>query len=306
MHRSFPKSIVCGLTALGVLIFGLPTDAGASWNAGSFYKFGIGSRPFGMGDAFVAVADDATAIFWNPAALVRVPAGQFFVSHADRFGLELQEQSAGATFIVRRRYHVGVGLIRAGLDGIKQSTRRDGNDRPIIDGTFGNSQISMVASTGLSIHEHLSVGLAAKFYAEELSDKSAQAWGIDLAWVFHPRDNLTVGFNGQNLNRPRMKWNTGTGHFDRIPANLKFGGAAHLLTSQLTIAVDINAPDFERVLLNSGAEYNIGHNFAIRAGFSGDQPGAGTSFKWNHFRLDYGYRPHDLGDTHRVTLFATL
>ena len=48
-------------------------DEGTS--TANFLKIGTGARPVGMGGAFCAVADDATAAYWNPAGLaaLRVP-----------------------------------------------------------------------------------------------------------------------------------------------------------------------------------------------------------------------------------------
>ena len=44
-------------------VFGVG-EAGAQ-----FLKIGVGARACAMGEAFVAVADDPTAIYWNPAGL---------------------------------------------------------------------------------------------------------------------------------------------------------------------------------------------------------------------------------------------
>jgi len=48
----------------------------------TFLKIGVG-RSSGMGDAFVAVADDATAAYWNPAGLALVTGRQALVNHVD-------------------------------------------------------------------------------------------------------------------------------------------------------------------------------------------------------------------------------
>ena len=46
----------------------------------SFLEIGVGSRAVGMGGAFVATANDASAMYWNPAGLGRINrAGIFFV-----------------------------------------------------------------------------------------------------------------------------------------------------------------------------------------------------------------------------------
>ena len=48
----------------------------------TFLKIGVG-RCTGMGDAFVAVADDASAAYWNPAGLALVGGRQAVVNHID-------------------------------------------------------------------------------------------------------------------------------------------------------------------------------------------------------------------------------
>src|SRR5215468_8588160 len=67
---------------LWIAIAVLGSIAGPVWAAdvfekvgtfdGQFLKIGIGARAAGMGGAFVAVADDPSAVFWNPAGLARL------------------------------------------------------------------------------------------------------------------------------------------------------------------------------------------------------------------------------------------
>jgi hypothetical protein len=52
-------------TALGFL--------GSSATGFTFMRIGVGARPVGMGGAYTAVADDANALFWNPAGLALAP-----------------------------------------------------------------------------------------------------------------------------------------------------------------------------------------------------------------------------------------
>lgn len=86
------KLLVLSLTAL--LIFAMVSDtvAGVSNAAALFLRIAPGSRPAGMGEAYVAIADDASATHWNPAGLgtypmsdswqeVKIPAGIFNLSN---------------------------------------------------------------------------------------------------------------------------------------------------------------------------------------------------------------------------------
>lgn len=60
------------LTAVLILI--TAATAGAQSNAAVLYlRVAAGARPAGMGEAFVSIADDATATYWNPAGLGNAP-----------------------------------------------------------------------------------------------------------------------------------------------------------------------------------------------------------------------------------------
>src|SRR6059036_2691225 len=54
----------------------------------------VGPRAIGMGGAFSAVADDASALFWNPAGLARVGHQEISASHANLFGTDIHDDVA--------------------------------------------------------------------------------------------------------------------------------------------------------------------------------------------------------------------
>ena len=62
-------------TLMLTLIMGLPLESKAEISKAAvlFLRIAAGARPAGMGDAFVAIADDATATHWNPAGLGAYP-----------------------------------------------------------------------------------------------------------------------------------------------------------------------------------------------------------------------------------------
>ena len=79
-RKSLILALVLGLGSLGA------SPASATRFAGAFMADGGGARALGMGSAFVAVADDATAAFWNPAGLVNLERPQVIAMHSERFG----------------------------------------------------------------------------------------------------------------------------------------------------------------------------------------------------------------------------
>jgi len=71
------------LVAIASVISAIPTAqtyANISEAAVLFLRIASGARPAGMGEAFVAVADDATATHWNPAGLGRYPLSDLWMN----------------------------------------------------------------------------------------------------------------------------------------------------------------------------------------------------------------------------------
>ena len=71
-----------------------------------FLKIGQGARPVGMGEAFVAVADDLNAAFWNPAGLTEVERLEYLFTYSEWIASSVVMSGATA---MRTRYGV-VGL----------------------------------------------------------------------------------------------------------------------------------------------------------------------------------------------------
>jgi hypothetical protein len=114
----------------------LAAPAYATKYAAEFLKVPVGARAIGMGGAFVAVADDATAPFWNPAGLIYLPYKEVLPQHSEQFGSLVNHDYLGAVFPLggpRGRQHaLGVGIIRLAVDDIP-ITPRPGDLRPDID-----------------------------------------------------------------------------------------------------------------------------------------------------------------------------
>ena len=55
----------------------------AGTSSGAFLKIGVGARAVALGESFVAVANDPSAIYWNPAGLASLQRQEIQLSHAD-------------------------------------------------------------------------------------------------------------------------------------------------------------------------------------------------------------------------------
>jgi hypothetical protein len=109
---------IAGLVLLLPIIIANP--AGATRLAGEFMALGAGARALGMGGAFGAVADDASAVYWNPAGIAGIEKRQALAMHAEQFG-NLVNYNFGSyvqpTRLVdpARKPAFGVGLIHLGV-----------------------------------------------------------------------------------------------------------------------------------------------------------------------------------------------
>jgi hypothetical protein len=126
--RAIPAALVA------VLLLAAP--AGATKYAGEFLKIQLGARALGMGGAFTAVADDATAPYWNPAGMVYLPYHEVIPQHQEKFGSLANHDYLGMVWPLGgpkgHNAALGVGLIRFAVDDIP-ITPRPGALRPGID-----------------------------------------------------------------------------------------------------------------------------------------------------------------------------
>jgi hypothetical protein len=121
--------------ALFSLVFAA-APAYATKYAGEFMKVPVGARAIGMGGAFSAVSDDATAPYWNPAGMVYLPYREAMFQHAEQFGGLINHDFASVVLPLKgaegKHLAVGVALTRLATDDIPV-TPRPGSLRPGID-----------------------------------------------------------------------------------------------------------------------------------------------------------------------------
>lgn len=224
-----------GLLAV-VIALTLPLPAAATRFAGAFMADGGGARAMGMGSAFVAVADDASAAFWNPAGLLNLSSREIVAMHSERFGDLVDRDyvsyvqplrgvgawSNGAfAFSV---IHLAVDDIpftdhlAAELDrlGNKNGVVDPGEELNILDPVI-QDQIQFKTDRELAFMASYArpfgnwqVGGTAKFVRQGVGDFSSFGVGIDLGLL--RRDwwrTLDVGVKLQDITTTYLSWSTG-------------------------------------------------------------------------------------------------
>lgn len=255
--------------------------------AGQFLKIDIGARAIGMGGAFVATANDISALHWNPAGLAQNPSGEAFFNHTDWF-LDIAMEYAGVAVNVPGIGTVGGFISSMGMDDMMVRTE----ERP--EGTgemFSAGGLAIGLSYSRKLTDRFSFGFNAKYISEYIRHSKATGFALDIGLLYtipiinefriggsilnfgskmrlDGRDLYEinqVGGPGGNLINTKIEveeW--------ELPLTFRVGVAADLIKSEahrLTTAVDAIHPNDHTEFLNTGLEYSWNELFMIRGGY---------------------------------------
>jgi hypothetical protein len=292
---------------LGVLVvifvLALPVLARAQQltSGADFLTIDSGARSEGMGGAFTAMADDVTALTWNPAGVALLSHPEVGYLHmlylsdiGYNFGGVAVPLSGGED-----TFGIGAGIVNLGTGSF--------------DSTLGLAPAvsagdnAFLLSLAYRVKNTIAFGVTGKYILRELAGYNATAFGGDAGLLITPGDRFRVGLGVFNFGQQVQFISAG----DPLPLSARLGLAYLLLDeshNSLTLAVD-NGWQFGSQTYTgaAGAEYWYDKTLALRVGFTGDayqqHPTAGIGVNVDLLEFDYAFSPMGtLGDTHRFSL----
>lgn len=322
-----------------LFLFGICGQAIAGKYAAEFLRIGVGARALGLAGAYVAMADDGSASYWNPAGLADLNKHQLLFSHTQMFQHLADHHFANCSIRLGSTTALAASWIRLAVDDIPRygeliGTRYERFIDPSLrstgtpEGYFGDVEDAIVLSfakafdfdlmigTGLNpatIPSRLSLGVSYKFISQKLDRFEGKGQGIDLglklSLMGYEADSdiqqrcLSFGLTIQDLAGTPVVWNTRQASKDQLPLNLMIGIAyaetIAFMSSRLTISLE---RDHSYQSFNRlGAELNFNEMMALRAGLENDQWTAGAGFRLYFLRLDYAFLNGELGNSHRIS-----
>jgi hypothetical protein len=251
-----------------------------------------GARADAMGRANVAVSNDATSNWWNPAALAAVDQRIFSLMHTQLvpdLADDVYYEYLGYAQHLEGWGGVGFGLIFLTY-GKSIATDEQGNER----GTFSSYEISPALSIGTEIAMGLSAGITLKYVYVSLAPKqytlegqagTGDTFAADLGalyeFAFTPDLPMRIGVNVQNLG-PNISF-IDEDQSDPIGRNLKVGLgtiATGLDPFLIAFEFDVNKSliySDEKPIYNTGVEaaFRSSGDFgaALRFGYINDKDG---------------------------------
>jgi len=205
-------------------------------------KIPVGTRAIAMGKTFVAVADDANSVYWNPAGLRQLGGIHVTLQH-DVFIETVRFDYLSIGAMAGNDLGVGLSVMLLGT-GTEPSTS---GGPPI-----GENFMAVNLAAALRLNYQFDVGISAKYVSKDLSGTSAATFAADLGVLYKtPIPKLTAGLNLQNLG-PGMKF---VDVEDPLPLNLKVGAAYKMFEDDFTAALDFNFPTDNDISVSLGGEY---------------------------------------------------
>lgn len=271
-------------------------------DAGAFLRIGAGARALAMGGAFTAIADDATAAYWNPAGLTQLEKQEVSSMYTKQFGLNIGYSFLNYARVFGEKNAFALSWIRLSADNIPK-TGLDENGRPIIIDYFKEENNAVLLSAARKIKEKISLGANIKTISGRIGEVNASGFGIDLGVLFSLGNSLKTGLVVKNIGAD-LKWDTG--HSDTLPLITTLGIAYKTLNEKVTVAVDIEKRTNRPLIFREGIEFWLSKDIAIRIGMNGENFTAGAGLKIGKLSLDYAYMSHDLGNSHRISLGLKL
>lgn len=257
--------------------------------AATFLTIGQGARALSMGGAFVAVADDPSSLYWNPAGITDISGGSVFVDHTQWFA-DIQYNYLASTFSLGDLGTVGLSFTASSIDEMRVTTtdNPDGNGE-----TFSVSDIAFSVGYAIKLTDKFSIGFNPKFIHQKIWKMSASAFAIDIGVKYiTPFDGAVLGMSISNFGtKMQMQGNsaavtydpdeTTSGNNGKIPAylateewalplNFKVGVAYKVFSDEsnkLTLAVDASHPNDNYESIDLGGEYVFSDFLAIRGGY---------------------------------------
>lgn len=274
-----------------------------------FLKIGVSARATGMGSAFVALANDASATYWNPAGMVDITRTSVSLNHS-WWPADIDLDYAAAVFtlpFVPGTFGVSARALTLDPQIERTVYLPEGTGR-----TFDAGDMSFGISYAKFFTDKFSSGITLNFIHSGLADKSVNTFGLDFGLIYR------IGLRGMRLGMVIQSLGAKVNYDNRaskMPTTFKVGLAVAAVTRgahSLNSIGEFSHPSDNNERINVGAEYSFNQFFFLRGGYNigYDAHGAAAGFglkvdtsqtsdiAFDYSWVDVGF----LGDVHRISL----
>lgn len=231
----------------------------------AFQNLDVGARPLGMAGAFVCVADDANAVYWNVSGLKQVNKAELTAMYSRAYsdlidGISLNfaafvcpigKSGVGGT--------MGIGYICLGSELYQENifTLSYSNSIPLIKNLF----------VGLNFKYMQKGYLFTEYMAGDKTfenGRAADGIGVDLGVMYGFNNNISLSYFGKNINNPDIHLK----RKDIVPAEHRIGLGVKLHDIVVDIeGVALDNANRDRKIICGSEIWLADHTIALRGGF---------------------------------------
>lgn len=286
---------VMGLALCAALSGFVQAGTGDHGLPGEYLTYDIGARAAGMGGAMTGLADDVSAIFYNPAGLATQNPIQFGLQHVILFE-DTMFDFLGFSMPIVEIGTVGLGVVMLNSGGFDI---RDDRYRPNPTGfTNSMSQMGVCLSYARDLMPALTVGGNIKFAYEDMFGHTGTGVGVDLGGLYSVIPELQVGLAINNALSPSVLGDT-------YPIIVTLGFGSHLFNDDLLLDADVS-----KSLADQGIKWDVGGQLDVyedmvfvRAGLDDEMKvHLGAGGRYMNIGLDYALSIEPLGLAHKISL----
>jgi len=285
----------------------------AGTSAFPFLKINVGARAVAMGGAFTGLADDQSALYYNPAGMVSFEEKVYILGYHNYF---TDMQSGFGGYITQWKENLFVGGYISylnfgnfiGANSLGQET-----------GDFSGGDLLVGSSIAYRLSHTYMVGGTLKLMYESIQEYSATGFAVDLGFKYSTnRERYNAGIAIQNLGKQLSALGT---EKNRLPFTIRAGGSIRPKGMPLILVADVVKPIDNDMYLAVGGEYANFEPFYLRLGWNSfgtnfraaesDDKWAGLAlgvgFDIKKMQISYAFAPGaELGESHRITLTGRL
>jgi len=259
-----------------LLLFSFTVNA-VQLHYGSDLEWGYGARALGMGRSYVALGNDASGLFWNPAGVMNLTSMQAM------FQMSMLYQSYsmmyGAFALPGVDDAIGIEFIMFGGSDIEG---RDVNNQ--ITGTVQDSKMAFGATYSKRIMRDLYMALKGKFYMRSLGEYGDMALAGDVSMMYNISDRFTAGVNLMNVFGMVLGDTS-----DKLNTQAMFGLAYKEKSMMFSLDARDNFNEW-----HFGIEYEPVKNIPLRMGVNNDELSFGGGVKLGIMDADVAYIMNEL------------
>jgi tetratricopeptide (TPR) repeat protein len=274
---------------------------------------GYGARALGLGKAFTAVANDPTAIYWNPAGLEDI-----YQQNATFYHVSLWEGTSldflGYAYPTIEWGSFGFAIGRIGVGDIPQTN--SGGD---LLGTFSNAEYQVYLGYARKFPYNITGGATIRMVRrswsglQNESDLTATGFGLDLGVMYKPvwigspwYQDWAFGLKINNFIEPQLKEGVTS---DDLPLTIKLGFLKKIRFAggeNFSVMMDFDFSEKRAMRIHIGSEYRVMDYGDIRIGYTDGGLSFGAGVEYKKFQFDYSYGFSEYSDVlpgvHRISL----